>query len=130
MRLPEKHQIPFYATDLPLQINETKMSEFHRAFREKGGFIPPTLMAISMKGIFDLLHSFEIDWRKLLHATQSFAYLGPLRSPSELLAKTALIDIKLKAGHYWLQFQTDTFDQKSGERLIQSKSLLMLKADL
>jgi hypothetical protein len=129
VQLPQKSDLPFKSPDTHLVIDDNKLAEFHRAFRDKLTYTPPTLMAVSMRGIFNLLDHFQTDWKKLLHATQSFTYHTELQVPAELKSTTALIDVKFRAAHHWLTFETSIADARTGALVISSKSLLMVRED-
>ncbi|MDB5038876.1 MAG: hypothetical protein JWQ35_2404 [Bacteriovoracaceae bacterium] len=84
-------------------------------------------MAVSMKGVFEFLNEFEIDWRKLLHATQSFTYHSPIKIPLEAISETKLADVKFRNSIHWLSFETQVKDKATSKPLITSKSLLLVR---
>jgi hypothetical protein len=127
VQLPAKSSLPLTTEDVSFLVDSTKIDEFHKAFRDRLTYTPPTLMAIAMRGIFDQLNAFEIDWKNLLHATQSFTYHQKLVAPVTVLARTSLVDIKFRASIHWLNFEVNIRDAKTEEALITSKSLLMIR---
>ena len=125
MILPQKSELPLKAPDNLFVFDDAKVNEFRKAFRDQKTYLPPTLTSVCMKGIFDLLNRFQIDWRKLLHATQNFSYTKSIQIPSAVIAETTLVDLKSRASMIWFQFETKVSDQKSKEVLVVCKSLLM-----
>ncbi len=130
MNLPSKEQLPLRATEQIFEVNQSKLTDFHKAFKDKLTYTPPTLMAVAMKGIFDLVNSFNVDWRKLLHATQSFSYLKKLDIPCTVKANVSLQDIKFRAQIHWLQFEIKITEAKTGEDLISGKTLILVRENL
>lgn len=128
MKVPSKEELPLHAPDQPVHIDETRLSAFRRAFRKTSKKTPPTLGAVGLQGVFKIVNQLEVDWRNLLHATQSFHYHEPVTAPTDVVFKTKLADCKFRAGMYWLQFESDMVDSATQKPLLSLKSLLMVKA--
>ncbi|MBN8555490.1 MAG: MaoC family dehydratase N-terminal domain-containing protein [Deltaproteobacteria bacterium] len=130
MIAPEKSQLPLKAHPQFIEVNDEQIQKFHKAFRDgKSKQMPATFTAMAMKGIFEIVDSLQTDWRKLLHATQSFTYHSAITSPSKIRAEAKLMDCKWRAGMYWLSFVIEVYEEPSQKLLITSKSLLMVKAE-
>jgi hypothetical protein len=127
--VPEKSQFPLKAKPQTILIDEAKVALFHKAFRESEAYIPPTLGAIALKGVFEIVDSLQVDWRKLLHATQQFTYHSPVPIPCRARGESKLMDCKLRAGMFWLSFVTELVEEESNKILITSKSLIMVRAE-
>ena len=109
------------------EMDQAKVDQFHKAFKDQTKYTPPTIMALAMKGIFQLLNQFQIDWKNLLHASQSFTYHESLLIPSKLHAETKLVTLRFKAQMHWLAFVSEVKTEADQKLLITSKSLLMIK---
>lgn len=130
MNWPEKSSLPLCAEDILLTIDESKLQEFHTAFKDRLRYMPPTLMAMAMKGVFDLINQMQVDWKRLLHATQSFTYVKPIQVPSQVRAKAKLLDLKYRAQTHWLQFEIQVLDENSKDLLVTARTLILVKDSL
>jgi hypothetical protein len=129
MKIPSKEELPLQAEKQLLSLDSDRTALFHKAFRSQGTEIPATVTAIMMKGVFDLVNKMQVDWKNLLHATQTYTYNKALTTPSQLHAQTKLVDCKFRAGMHWLNFETPIFQDGETEASIVSKSLIMVKED-
>ena len=129
MKVPTAAELPLAAPAEIFEIDARKIAEFQRAFGESldAAAVPPTLGAMTLKGVFTIVNSLEVDWRNLLHASQKFEYLQKISPPCSLSAVSRLIDLKFRAQMYWMNFETEVRDVRTSEIVIVSKSLLMVK---
>jgi len=128
MKLPEKTELPLRAPQQDLNLDEGKVAQFHKAFASsEATYVPLTATSVMMKGVFDLVNQMQVDWKNLLHATQSYIYHSPLKGPTHLRGETKLIGCKFRAKLHWLNFETLIFRQGESEPVITCKTLLMVK---
>lgn len=130
MQIPQRDALPLKAAAQKLQLSPQLILKFQKAFGSKeSNRIPPTFAAVALQGVFEILNTMKVNWKGLLHASQSFDYLKPVRFNQELTAEASLVDARFRAGMHWLQFEARIKDSTSGEDLILAKSLIMVKAD-
>jgi hypothetical protein len=127
MQMPSKEDLPLEVEPEKFSVTQATTCLFHKAFRDKKDYFPPTLAATALKGMFNLLNRMQVDWKKLLHATQSFEYHSKIPLPCEILARTQLTDIKLRAGIYWMSFEIRLFGLSDNELYVTSRSLILVR---
>lgn len=127
MTVPTKDQLPLSAPRQDIEVDAELVQKFRRSFQSSRQSPPLTLGAVALQGVFALLKSMNVDWRGLLHATQKFEYTRPIHLGAKLSATTQLIDCRLRAGMYWLNFKTDLMDKSSQDIVVSSRSLIMVK---
>lgn len=131
MIAPSKESLPLKAPPQKFVISDDIVSKFYKAFNvttPTGDWMPPTLAALALQGVFSIINEMKVDWRGLLHATQNFEYHSPIQKDDPLIAWAELTDCRLRAGMYWLQFKTEVLNEKTQEKRVTSKSLIMVKA--
>lgn len=127
MNVPEKSALPLISPDRSLFFDKNLIKPFNEAFGSPEESIPPTWSAIALQSIFDLLNQLQVDWKKLLHATQRFEYLSNPQIASALICKTQLTDIKLRGGIYWLNFESVCLEKESSYEIVKSKTLILVR---
>lgn len=129
MRIPEKSELPIRAALQTLSIDEASIAAFHKAFRQKSTTVPATFAARGLTGVFEIVNALQVDWRNLLHATQTFIFNRPLKIPSTLTCQAQLKDSRIRAGMLWLQFECQLMDETQTQVFVTSKSLIMVRID-
>ena len=130
MNIPQRETLPLKAAPHEIHLTPELLSKFNKAFASKhSGGVPPTFAAVALKGVFEMLNAMNVNWKGLLHATQSFEYLKPVVHNQKLRAETSLVDARLRGGMHWLQFEARLKDALSEEDFLLSKSLIMVKAE-
>ncbi len=127
MKIPSKEELPLEAKEEYLSLDETTLQKFRKAFRDSELSVPPTVFSVGLKGIFQILNSMDVDWKNLLHASQSFHFYRSPRENQRLKLQARLVDVKYRASMHWLQFEVEGFDEKSMESVGLSKSLIMIR---
>ncbi len=127
MKVPSKEQLPLLAPDQTFEVTEALVARFRKSFHSTLANPPFTMGAVALQGVFSLLRSMEVNWLGLLHATQKFEYHLPFQVGMELKAQTQLLDCRLRAGMYWLNFRTELTDTRTQQIVSTSKSLIMVK---
>ena len=127
MRAPEKSELPLRAAPFDFRLDENRRELFCKAFRSQSSALPPTWGAMALKGVFEIVEELEVDWRRLLHATQSFTYGQTPTLPCSAKAQTELLDCRYRAATHWLQFVTEVRDADSNALLLTSKTLILVK---
>lgn len=129
MKPPSKEALPLKAHPQRILFTQELVAAFQTAFgmtSDQG--IPPTYAALALQGVFEILNQIQVDWKGLLHASQSFEYHLMPEWNAELTAQAELKDCRLRAGQWWLQFETQMKDSQN-RPIITSKSLIMVRAD-
>jgi len=130
MNVPARESLPLQAHAQEIVLNDELLRRFQSAFgSEPSDRIPPTVGAVALQGVFEILNLMQVNWKGLLHASQSFEYRNELHRNQVLVATARLIDARLRGGMHWLQFETTVIDKNTGQELLLSKSLIMVKAD-
>jgi len=130
MNLPSRESLPLKALPQKLSVSSDNLKKFHKAFQlgdPTSNWIPPTFAALALQGVFSILNSLKVDWHGLLHATQSFEFHHPLRPHDAIVVETELTDLRLRAGMHWFNFKMELINEKSGQKILTSKSLIMVK---
>ena len=120
---------PVMAEPYDLVIDQALIEKFQRAFRSTSTTIPPTVGAVALRGAFQIINDvLKADWKKLLHVSQTFEYLKPLRTPMSLQTTTVLKEIKTRAQMHFLSFEIVLTDQQSAAVVMTSKSTIIVRA--
>lgn len=127
MRILREEELPYSSKEFKFHLDSDIISRFHKAFRWNTSSIPPTLAARAFVGMFDLLNFLEVDWKKLLHTSQSFEYLAPLEEGQELLAQSKLVKWRKRSGMHWLQFDSLLSDTQNSRVLLRGQSLILVE---
>ncbi len=128
MAFPNKEDLPISADPIEFEIDQARIDLFQKSFRNtKSQSLPPTWGAVGLQGIFALLNRFEVDWKKLLHATQKFEYGEKPSIPFPARSETKLVDVKYRAQIYWLSFEGTISDQRSSSILVKTKTLILVR---
>jgi hypothetical protein len=128
MAFPKKEELPISADPLELEIDQARIDLFQKSFKNTHSqHLPPTWGAVGLQGIFALLNRFEVDWKKLLHATQKFEYGEKPSIPFSAKSETKLVDVKYRAQIYWLSFEGTISDQRSNSILVKTKTLILVR---
>lgn len=128
MRVPDKSELPLFAKPQEILFDDQRIASFQKAFRESKKYTPPTYGAAGLQGVFEIVDTLKTNWRDLLHATQSFTYHSKLVVPCSLVTQAKLLDCRLRAGMYWLTFETEGKDKNTNALVLTSKTLIMVKA--
>lgn len=128
MAFPSKNELPLVADPIIFEIDDKKVKSFQTAFRQpECTSLPPTWASVGLQGIFALLNQLNVDWKKLLHATQKFEYGIKPSVPFSAKSETRLTDIKYRGQIYWLSFEGIITENYSNEKLVQSKTLILVR---
>jgi hypothetical protein len=127
MQIHSKESLPLKSPSFSFELDEAKVAKFKSAFKSSSKAVPPTATAMMMKGVFDLIQDFKVDWKHLLHATQSYQYIKPLELPTRLRAESSLMDHRFRAGIHWLNFETPIYQHDEKEPSVVCKTLIMVK---
>lgn len=120
---------PLVAESYDINFDQDLANRFQKAFRSSSTSVPPTIGAVALKGAFRILNEdLKADWRKLLHVSQTFEYTKPLELPITLKAQTTLKEIKTRAQMHFLSFEISLLDSKNGEKVMNSKSTIIVRA--
>lgn len=129
MKIPEKSELPIVAPLQTLELSAESIAAFHRAFQSSSKSIPWTYGAKALQGVFHIVNELQVDWRHLLHATQSFQVHSTLKLNQKLISEARLLDCRVRAGMAWLQFEILLKESQSSEILMTAKSLIMVKLE-
>lgn len=127
MQSLENQKLPLCAAPLEFELSQDFIAGFQKAFQWKSSSIPPTFAARAFSGMFQLLKELEVDWRGLLHTSQSFEYLRPFYAGQKLLAESQLSKYRFRAGVHWLQFESRLCDRESGDEVLRARSLILVE---
>lgn len=128
MEFPKKEQLPISSDSLVVDIDHAKVALFQKSFgQDNSSQLPMTWGAIGLQGIFQILNNIQVDWKKLLHATQKFEYGEKPGIPFRAISSAQLIDIKFRAQIYWLSFEATMRDEKTNNVLVKSKTLILVR---
>lgn len=107
-------------------LSEEVLQNFRKAFRWTSSSIPPSFAARAFVGMFEILNRLEVDWKKLLHVSQSFSYQKKIEMGQEMKAQSFLKRWKKRGNIYWLHFENQ-LTSASGETLLTAESLIMVE---
>ncbi len=129
MIIPTKNGLPHRSSAKIWNLDDEKAKAFQTALKTKNPWpLPPTWGAIALDGIFEILNNLEVDWRHLLHGSQSFTFDTPvLAKPIRVESQAELVDYRHRNGVHWLNFETAIRNAENAEILIRSKSLIFVK---
>lgn len=126
MELNLVQQLPLISQRYDITFSEETISLFCKALRSEKQFIPPTLAAVGMKGIFEILNTLQVDWKMLRHVSQSFSYETALPLNELIQVQSQLMECRQKAGKYWLKFMTTLRLTQNQKLLLTSHSRMMV----
>lgn len=130
MKLPKEEEIPVRAREYRFKLSPEIIERFRSAFAWRSSSIPPTVVARAFTGMFELLNEMQVDWKKLLHTSQSFEYLAPIEENQELTARTQLVKLKKRGTTYWLQFESSLTESESGKDILKAQATILVEDDV
>jgi len=120
---------PVLAEPYELIIDQALIEKFQRAFRSTSSAVPPTVGAVALRGAFQIINEIlKADWKKLLHVSQTFEYMKPLKTPMALQTTTVLKEIKTRAQMHFLNFEIVLTERQSATVVMTSKSTIIVRA--
>jgi len=91
----------------------------------------PTFFTIFRHGEFELISSFELHLKQILHAEQEYEFFKPLAAGEKIRFQTRLADVLEKKGKdsflHFLVFETDFLLSESGAKLARARSTMVYR---
>lgn len=114
---------------VPFEVEEDAVRRFARAVGDDRPGVPPTFVTVAeiaagwgpVIGDRDL----ALDFTRVVHAEQAYAFERPLRVGDRLLVAATIESIRTKGGHGFLTLRTDLTDAGTGERVATARSVLL-----
>lgn len=129
--------IDFKTLELPLDSSESQfeldpktIEDFRKCFQMKESVVPLTVTCKSFSGLFELFERIEVDFRRLLHISQTFEYHRPLRETEQLNSKTKLIRSRERGDVTWLSFESRLWDQDCEQPVVSAYSTILVSKNL
>lgn len=117
---------PIESKETDFMLTEDVVENFRKAFRWSSPSLPPSFAARAFVGMFEILNRLEVDWKKLLHISQSFTYQQKIELGQDVKAKSFLKRWKKRGNVHWLHFESQ-LKSPSGENLLTAESLIMVE---
>lgn len=117
---------PIESKETDFMLTEEVVENFRKAFRWSSPSLPPSFAARAFVGMFEILNRLEVDWKKLLHISQSFTYQQKIELGQDVKAKSFLKRWKKRGNVHWLHFESQ-LKSPSGENLLTAESLIMVE---
>lgn len=117
---------PIESKETDFMLTEEVVENFRKAFRWSSSSLPPSFAARAFVGMFEILNRLEVDWKKLLHISQSFTYQQKIELGQDVKAKSFLKRWKKRGNVHWLHFESQ-LKSPSGENLLTAESLIMVE---
>ena len=117
---------PLESKETDFILTEEVVDNFRKAFRWSSPSLPPSFAARAFVGMFEILNRLEVDWKKLLHISQSFTYQKKIEVGQDMKAKSFLKRWKKRGNVHWLHFESQ-LKSPSGENFLTAESLIMVE---
>jgi hypothetical protein len=106
------------------------INDFQGALGEELSPIAPLTFSItiSLSQAQELLTSSGLNWDRVVHGEQGFKYYQPITAGQEITTSAVIEEVKSLAGNEIATVRIDLTDAKSGELLVSTTSVLVVRA--
>lgn len=116
--------------DVEFSVDPVRVESFRRLFGQGTG-IPPTFLTAAEFTVFPVVIGdprLELDFSRVVHGTQSYAYRRPLMEGESLTVRARIDSIKVRAGTGFLTVVMEMFGS-DGELAATATSTMIERGD-
>lgn len=118
-------QLPLASEPHPLDLDQRHQQRFQQAFQASHEHFPPSLFALGLEGVFEILENLKIPLSQVLHLSQSFEFLEEIQLPFSGISQAHLVRWRERKGAHWLSF--DVKIHREEKLKVQAESLMLFQ---